>query len=333
MKNCIYLTVILTVCLVACSKEPPKCSDPNSLEILKQIIVEHTQSNQNSPLNKFSEKQLKDNIAFEGIRANGYDKEIKKYTCEADLIIPAVVIPGDFDKVQLKYKELGPDWFQITFGSNFLESKQSKFSMNIQYESQLNDKNEHIVIFHNISVNDISQISLKFYQNLTTDYLILAPANSKEDAKEVLNVAPAAEEAIPYDDNVRLNNNSSPSSDNASPSSDNASPNTSKALDADEAEKPRHESIRTTPSFDCNKAKSASELLICNDQELAKMDRELADTYQLAKPKALNANEFKLKTIATWKWRESFCHDKECLVKWYAERNSALNKTIQDGTT
>lgn len=89
--------------------------------------------------------------------------------------------------------------------------------------------------------------------------------------------------------------------------------------------------LETRPSFDCNKANSTSEILICNDQELAKLDSDLAETYQKAKSITMNDDAFKEAAKAAWKWRESFCRDKECLVKWYIERNDELLKIIQGG--
>lgn len=83
------------------------------------------------------------------------------------------------------------------------------------------------------------------------------------------------------------------------------------------------------PSFDCSKARSKAEHLICNDSELSKLDTELAKVYREAKSKALNADEFKKQTNAAWKWRELNCKDKQCLLDWYAERNSALMKLIE----
>lgn len=83
-------------------------------------------------------------------------------------------------------------------------------------------------------------------------------------------------------------------------------------------------------SFDCKKAKSASEVLICNDSELSKLDFELAEIYREAKANASDAQAFRNQTITAWKWRESNCLDnKDCLIKWYAERKFALLKNIQ----
>lgn len=77
-------------------------------------------------------------------------------------------------------------------------------------------------------------------------------------------------------------------------------------------------------SFDCRKAKSASEVLICSDAELSRLDGELADVYRQAKANASDAQAFKQRTIDAWKWREANCHDKGCLMRWYADRKAAL---------
>ena len=47
--------------------------------------------------------------------------------------------------------------------------------------------------------------------------------------------------------------------------------------------------IGATPSFDCRKIKDSSiEKMICNDEELAKLDRQLAEVYAAAAKKAVN---------------------------------------------
>ena len=90
--------------------------------------------------------------------------------------------------------------------------------------------------------------------------------------------------------------------------------------------------VPQSASFDCKKAKSNSEVLICSDAALSKLDYELAEIYRRAKAKALDAQEFKKQTVAAWQWRENNCRDnKECLVKWYTDRKDILLKVIQDG--
>jgi len=79
-------------------------------------------------------------------------------------------------------------------------------------------------------------------------------------------------------------------------------------------------------SFDCSKAASLPEMTICNDAELSRLDDELSLIYQRAKSKAPNQKAFKQQTQAAWKWRETNCKTKECLVTWYAQRKTTLLK-------
>lgn len=91
-------------------------------------------------------------------------------------------------------------------------------------------------------------------------------------------------------------------------------------------------------SFDCQKAKSVTEKLICQDEELSKLDEELASIYKnsIAKsefPKDLIANQ----KIA-WKQRETECSTKSYLIDWYAQRktffgaesSTSTNKIVQN---
>lgn len=80
------------------------------------------------------------------------------------------------------------------------------------------------------------------------------------------------------------------------------------------------------PSFDCAKASSVNEKLICSDQELSSLDNELSTIYKSAKERAPDKAVFKTETVTAFKNRESSCKTKECLINWYAERKSILQK-------
>ena len=71
-----------------------------------------------------------------------------------------------------------------------------------------------------------------------------------------------------------------------------------------------------TPSFDCRKASSTSEKLICSDTELSQLDSELAVLYKAAKAAAPNGEEFRKESAAEWKIREQTCGDRACLIQW-----------------
>lgn len=88
---------------------------------------------------------------------------------------------------------------------------------------------------------------------------------------------------------------------------------------------------RARPSFDCAKARSASEKLICADPRLARLDRELASLHARAREAARDPYVFKRRSDAEWRRREETCHDKGCLLQWYAQRRHQLLGEINSG--
>lgn len=87
----------------------------------------------------------------------------------------------------------------------------------------------------------------------------------------------------------------------------------------------------TQPSFDCSKAKSDAEHLICANADLATADRELADIFARAKAAVADKAAFKERTRTEWNYREQNCHDKDCLVRWYADQKAALQHIADTG--
>lgn len=77
-------------------------------------------------------------------------------------------------------------------------------------------------------------------------------------------------------------------------------------------------------SFDCSKAKSRSENLICSDPELSALEDEFTTLYKNAKSVVADKKEFNRINKAEWQWRETACIDKECLRGWYSRRNEQL---------
>ncbi|HEY1227690.1 MAG TPA: hypothetical protein VGF26_10240, partial [Ramlibacter sp.] len=66
------------------------------------------------------------------------------------------------------------------------------------------------------------------------------------------------------------------------------------------------------PSFDCAKARSRSERLICSDPQLAALDRDTGRLHARAKAAARNPAAFRRQNDAEWKQREAQCRDKAC---------------------
>ncbi len=88
------------------------------------------------------------------------------------------------------------------------------------------------------------------------------------------------------------------------------------------------ETWTTGPSFDCGKARSKSEHLICDDRQLSAMDLALASLYGKAKRASSNSPQFRSENSREWRWRQSYCNTKSCLLRWYANRKVELEKYL-----
>lgn len=73
-------------------------------------------------------------------------------------------------------------------------------------------------------------------------------------------------------------------------------------------------------SFDCVKARSIPEKLICGDSELSRKDEELAKVYAKAKAAAPDKAAFSRSATDAWRRREAICKDAECVTTWMNER-------------
>jgi hypothetical protein len=88
-----------------------------------------------------------------------------------------------------------------------------------------------------------------------------------------------------------------------------------------------------SPSFDCMKARSYAERTICADSELAHLDRDLGRLYARAKRAADDPAAFRRHSDAEWSRREKTCRDRDCLVRWYAERRQQLTASLSEAAT
>ncbi len=79
------------------------------------------------------------------------------------------------------------------------------------------------------------------------------------------------------------------------------------------------------PSFDCAKASSSAEKLVCSDSELASLDLALSNAYTKARS-SLNAAGKKQLTSEQKKWLETYnqCTDKACVKRNLEQRIQAL---------
>ncbi len=82
-------------------------------------------------------------------------------------------------------------------------------------------------------------------------------------------------------------------------------------------------------SFDCGKAGSIPQYLICHDPELAASDVSLADLVQKARAAVQDQAAFSDRIRKQWNYREKNCKDKACLASWYAYESGVMTRIAQ----
>ena len=80
------------------------------------------------------------------------------------------------------------------------------------------------------------------------------------------------------------------------------------------------------PSFDCAKAGTGPERLICSDRELSKLDVDLSQAYSRAREKSADKNKLKSEQLEWFKRSRNACSDKSCMETAYKQRISDLGK-------
>lgn len=84
-------------------------------------------------------------------------------------------------------------------------------------------------------------------------------------------------------------------------------------------------------SFDCNKAKSITENLICNNEELSIADIENSNLLKSASLVVTDKKAFRERVRKQWNYREKNCKDEACLYDWYNYQKSIFSQIIQTG--
>ncbi len=67
--------MVAAASFTGCVKEPPKCSDEDTLTLVRKIILDQIGGSE-----KLTEKEIKDNLKIEYSRASAFEEKIKKLT-------------------------------------------------------------------------------------------------------------------------------------------------------------------------------------------------------------------------------------------------------------
>lgn len=79
-------------------------------------------------------------------------------------------------------------------------------------------------------------------------------------------------------------------------------------------------------SFDCAKARSAQEKMICSDRDLARLDVDLSAAYRKAREAATDAKALQTEQLQWLKSTREACSDKACLADAYKSRMVQLSR-------
>jgi len=239
------IAALLTASIAGCAREPPKCSDEDTITLVRQIIVDQLDNHEG-----MTDKELQENMRIEFPRASALDEKIKKYSCEAKLIAGGAV------------------------------------ELPITYESQLDDKNQHIVSVGGVSRGDLialqSAITESIKKNRTARE---GEASTSSEAATQVQITPAP---------------------------------------APVAERPSTPPLAAAPepSVDCTKASKFSEQAICSDPLLGKLEAALSGNYKymLFSDIGQEAKTDLIVTQMKWRVERDNCANKQCLVDAYRKR-------------
>lgn len=94
----VIAVTVMAALLAACSKEPPKCSDDETIDLVRKIILQQIDEYTANGVirigggewfsgsKELSKKEIQENLKLELPRATAYADKIKKYSCEAKLV-------------------------------------------------------------------------------------------------------------------------------------------------------------------------------------------------------------------------------------------------------
>lgn len=81
---------------------------------------------------------------------------------------------------------------------------------------------------------------------------------------------------------------------------------------------------QASPSFDCGKASSVAEKLVCAHEDLAKADSQLNLSYRAAMARNADATRVRREQLEWLRQSRDSCADADCVRRAYAEREAAL---------
>ena len=93
-----------------------------------------------------------------------------------------------------------------------------------------------------------------------------------------------------------------------------------------------HTLVSHAAGFDCSKAATPNEKLICSDKLLSEMDEHYSNLYKLVRKEAANSSELsrrvKQSAILAYRTRDNQCSNRSCLTRWYNKGRARLSQQL-----
>jgi uncharacterized protein YecT (DUF1311 family) len=288
----LLIGVAITMVLTGCAKVPD-CGDEKTLKLTKELIFES--------LFGAEAKNLSDmfKVEISAVQTVSHSKDPERYSCKANIKIGSAgkmseLFGNSLDKLVLTYLEplsLNDRYMVVRAGENSAVNTlyEPKVLEFVSTTGQQGGETVHIVEIQKLWARPDALLTqmVKFAKAYTPPVAATKP----------IEPAPVVE-PTPV-----------------------VTPNEAKQ------ETTQNTTLPIAPSFDCAKATSNAEKLICSNAELATSDEELSRAYKLA----LSSHPDQADAIRTEQinWRKNIrdqCADANCMLDAYRNRNSELSK-------
>lgn len=316
----------------------PNCAAPETIATLKQAVSQQIATELNTPPGKGFDFAKSMTVTF--IQTKAHDEKLDSYTCEgkltytvpADRLAKIVALANDIKKTaafdpdaaerMVVLEKFGS--FQknvIAFGlTPDVGTKPVEF--NVAYEVQKlegqGEKGKMAVKATGLTSDDALEIgTLEAMAALNYAAPALNPAVVASESKPLEVAKVAIQEPAPV----------TPPSP-AQPVQTAPQPVTQVALATQQQPPQSTKSGVIEASFDCAKASSKIEKLICSTPETANADKRLASAYSAARAKSTNDGQIKADQRDWMKSERNACNDSACLLKVTENRIQQLGTTI-----
>lgn len=349
----VLMCSLVSLSLFGCGKTELTCGDDELKSFADKAVKEHLMKNDLVAVQLPLFKALADkkkmllpdptfNNIFPGltveltdIRLAGKDKETNKIRCEANISSKQLLsgIAGIAKKVPSKIEK---DAMGISMKTNLLEEMNAYTislleqlpdgNISIAYEAQRSDDKKSVIFK--------SKVQSKGLEGAASSLALAIYAAMVQEEEEKLKPGVKSETVLP----PTAPAGSSATTPNSPPiqsvliASTPTTPPPTLAASAPVAvaptpvptPEPKVDTSAFAPSFDCAKASTGPERLICSDRDLSKLDVALSQAYSKAREKSADKNKLKSEQLEWFKRSRNACADKTCMENAYKQRISDL---------